>query len=189
MENIYETATFGGGCFWCVEAVFQELQGVDTVVPGYAGGHTENPSYQQVCSGDTGHAEVARIRFDPEVISYAELLDVFWQVHDPTTPNRQGHDVGTQYRSAIFCHDDEQLRLAEQSKRDADASGLWPNPIVTEIAPLRQFYPAEEYHRNYFALNPNQPYCQVVVGPKVKKFREHFQARLKASEATTAFRK
>ena len=183
MTEKFEKATLGAGCFWCVEAVYQNLAGVQTVVSGYAGGHVPNPSYEQVCTGATGHAEVAQITFDPDVISYAEILDVFWRTHDPTTLNRQGADVGTQYRSVIFYHDDEQRRIAEASKAQADASGLWKNPIVTEISPLTEFFPAEDYHQNYFRRNPHQPYCQMVVAPKVEKFKLTFSTRLKKDAA------
>lgn len=179
MAEKLEKATLGAGCFWCVEAVYQNLAGVQSVVSGYAGGHVPNPTYEQVCTGSTGHAEVAQITFDPAVISYAEILDVFWRTHDPTTLNRQGADVGTQYRSVIFYHSDEQRRIAEESKAAADASGAWKNPIVTEIAPLAEFYPAEDYHQNYFRRNPHQPYCQMVVAPKVEKFKLIFSAKLK----------
>ena len=178
MANL-ETATLGAGCFWCVEAVFQDLKGVHSVVSGYTGGAVFNPTYEQVCNGTTGHAEVAQVRFEPEVVSFEDLLYVFWRTHDPTTLNRQGNDVGTQYRSAIFYHDDEQRRLAERSKADTEASGLWPNPIVTEIAPLEDFYQAEGYHQDFYRLNPNQPYCRFVVAPKVKKFRRAFGDQLK----------
>lgn len=183
MTEKFEKATLGAGCFWCVEAVYQNLAGVQTVVSGYAGGHVPNPSYEQVCTGATGHAEVAQITFDPDVISYAEILDVFWRTHDPTTLNRQGADVGTQYRSVIFYHDDEQRRIAEASKAQADASGLWKNSIVTEISPLTEFFPAEDYHQNYFRRNPHQPYCQMVVAPKVEKFKLTFSTRLKKDAA------
>jgi peptide-methionine (S)-S-oxide reductase len=179
MSTNLETATLGAGCFWCVEAVFQRLKGVYTVVSGYAGGRRPNPTYQQVCTGVTGHAEVAQITFDPDIISYEELLDVFWHTHDPTTLNRQGADVGTQYRSVIFYHDDRQREIAERSKAEADASDLWPDPIVTEIAPLTDFYPAEDYHQNYFNTNPGQPYCSAVVGPKVRKFMTKYADKLK----------
>jgi peptide-methionine (S)-S-oxide reductase len=179
MGNKREIATFGGGCFWCVEAVYKELKGVDRVVSGYAGGHLENPTYQQVCSGNTGHAEVTQITFDPEVISFEDLLYVFWRVHDPTTLNRQGADVGTQYRSIILYHDEAQKQAAERSKAETDASGLYGNPIVTEIAPLTVFYGAEGYHQDYFRLNPNQPYCRAVIDPKVRKFRKEFKSQLK----------
>lgn len=179
MSEKLEKATFGAGCFWCVEAVFQNLKGVQQVVSGYAGGHVEDPTYQQVCAGTTGHAEVAQITFDPDVISYEELLDVFWRTHDPTTLNRQGADVGTQYRSAIFYHNQEQKESAEKSKAETDASNLYSNPIVTEIEPLDAFYEAEDYHQNYYRSNPNQPYCRVVIDPKMRKLRKDFQDKLK----------
>ncbi len=174
-----ETATFGAGCFWCVEAVFQQLEGVHKVVSGYTGGNTVNPNYREVCTGTTGHAEVAQIGFDPNVISFEELLEVFWQTHDPTTLNRQGNDVGTQYRSAIYYHSDTQRSIAEESKAEMDKSGIWDNPIVTEITAMDVFYPAEDYHQNYFQLNPTQPYCQFVIHPKVKKFTKDFKDKLK----------
>ncbi len=179
MSKKLETATFGGGCFWCVEAVFQDLKGVEQVVSGYSGGSMENPSYQAVCTGTTNHAEVVQITYDPEIISYEELLYVFWRTHDPTTLNRQGADVGPQYRSVIFYHNDEQQAIAQKSKQETDASGLWRNPIVTEISPLRNFYPAEDYHQDYFRQNPYQPYCQMVIDPKVRKFKKEFQDKLK----------
>lgn len=174
-------ATFGNGCFWCTEAVFQQLEGVTAAVSGYAGGHVKNPSYEEVCTGSTGHAEVLQITYDPEVISYQELLEVFWRTHDPTTLNRQGNDVGTQYRSVIFYHDEAQKAAAEASKAAAEESGLWADPIVTEIVPLHHYYPAEDYHQNYFRTHPGQPYCQFVVGPKVGKFRQAFAQKLKAA--------
>ena len=174
-----ETATLGAGCFWCVEAVFLDLRGVHGVVSGYAGGTIESPTYQQVCSGTTGHAEVAQITFDPEVISFADLLYVFWRTHDPTTLNRQGPDAGTQYRSVIFYGDEQQRVTAETSRRETGDSGLWPDPIVTEIAPLQEFYPAEDYHQDYYRLNSAQPYCQLVIAPKVQKFKKDFQDRLR----------
>lgn len=180
MSDKREVATLGGGCFWCVEAVYQELTGVEKVVSGYAGGHVKNPSYEAVCNGTTGHAEVVQITYDPEIISYEEILEVFWHVHDPTTLNRQGNDVGTQYRSIILYHDERQKQLAEMSRAKFDASDLWPNPIVTEIAALDTFYPAEGYHQNYYKDNPLQPYCMVVIGPKMRKFRKEFSERLKA---------
>ena len=180
MSAHLETATFGGGCFWCVEAVFQDLEGVHQVVSGYAGGANPNPTYEQVCSGTTGHAEVAQIAFDPAVICFANLLYVFWRTHDPTTLNRQGADQGTQYRSVIFYHDEEQRAIAEACKSETDASDLWPDPIVTEISPLTQFYAGEDYHQNYYRLNPNQPYCRMVIDPKVNKFKKEFQNRLKS---------
>ena len=175
MSDKLETATFGGGCFWCVEAVFLELKGVERVVSGYAGGTVENPTYKQVCTGNTGHAEVTQITYDP----YEDLLYVFWRTHDPTTLNRQGADVGTQYRSIILYHDEEQKAIAERSKAETDASGLWPNPIVTEITPLGEFYPAEDYHQDYYRNNRFQPYCMMVIDPKIKKFRKEFQDKLK----------
>lgn len=174
-----EQAIFGAGCFWCVEAVFQNLKGVHRVESGYAGGKVANPTYREVCSGKTGHAEVAQISFDPAVISFEELLEVFWHSHDPTTLNRQGADVGTQYRSAIFYHNEAQRAAAEASKKKTGESGLWENPIVTEIAPLKEFYKAEDYHQNYFNDNPDQPYCSVVIAPKLSKFRREFAHLLK----------
>ena len=178
MSDRTETATFGAGCFWCVEAVFKELKGVRSVVSGYTGGTTENPSYRQVCRGDTGHAEAVQITFDPEIISFEDLLQVFWHTHDPTTLNRQGADAGTQYRSAIFYHDQTQKEIAQRLKREVDQSRLWPDPIVTEIAPFTSFYKAEPYHQNYYDSNWDQPYCQVVIEPKLRKFRKEFQSKL-----------
>jgi peptide-methionine (S)-S-oxide reductase len=172
-------ATLAGGCFWCLEAVYVELRGVEKVVSGYAGGRVANPTYREVCNGTTGHAEVVQITFDPEVVSYRELLEVFFTIHDPTTLNRQGADVGTQYRSAIFYHDAEQKKVADEVMAELTAARLWPNPIVTQVAPLDLLYPAEDYHQDYYANNPNQPYCQVVVAPKVAKFRKQFLASLK----------
>lgn len=174
-ERKQEVATFGAGCFWCVEAIFQDLKGVSDVVSGYSGGEVKNPSYAEVCAGNTGHAEVCQIHFNPQIITYRELLNVFWRIHDPTTLNRQGADVGTQYRSVIFYHNEEQGRLAEESKKETERSGLYKNPIVTEIEPFVQFYPAEEYHQDYYNQNPNQPYCRFTIDPKVKKFRKQFQ--------------
>ena len=174
-----EIATLGGGCFWCLEAVYDRLQGVTDVVSGYAGGKRANPSYEQVCSGATGHAEVVQVTFDPQVTSYREILEVFFAIHDPTTLNRQGADVGTQYRSVIYYHSDEQKRVAEEVMRHLAAEKVWDDPIVTELAPAPAFYPAEDYHQEYFARNPNQGYCQVVVAPKVAKFRSKFSAKLK----------
>lgn len=182
MADRLEVATLGGGCFWCVEAVYQDLKGVYEVVSGYAGGRVENPTYQRVCAGTTGHAEVVQVTFDPEVISFEEVLYVFWRTHDPTMLNRQGADVGTQYRSVIFYHDERQKEIAERSKGETDASGLWPNPIVTEIAPFEKFYRAESYHQNYYRENPEQPYCRVVIDPKMQKFRKAFRDRLKDKE-------
>ena len=176
-----ETATFGAGCFWCVEAVFLQLEGVHKVVSGYNGGTTENPDYRSVCTGTTGHAEVIQIEFDADVISFKELLDVFWHTHDPTTLNRQGNDTGTQYRSAIFYHSDTQRSIAEQSKTATDKSNLWDDSIVTEISPIDIFYPAEDYHQNYYELNPTQPYCQFVIHPKMKKFTKEFNDKLQSN--------
>jgi peptide-methionine (S)-S-oxide reductase len=173
-----ETATLGGGCFWCTEAVYHQLRGVRSVVSGYCGGDTANPTYKQVCTGTTGHAEVIQITFDPVEISYRNVLEVFFQTHDPTTLNRQGNDVGTQYRSVIFPHNDEQRRIAEEVIRDLGASSHFPRPIVTTIEPFREFYPAEDYHQNYFAENPGQPYCTMVITPKVAKFRKAFAESL-----------
>jgi peptide-methionine (S)-S-oxide reductase len=172
--NKTELATLGGGCFWCTEAIYEMLPGVKSAVSGYAGGSTPNPTYQQVCSGDTGHAEVIQIEFDPSVISYTKVLETFWQVHDPTTLNRQGADVGTQYRSIILYHSEAQQAAAEQSK--AGAQKQFKDPIVTEIVPLTTFWPAEEYHQGYFAENPNQPYCRAVIAPKVQKFEKQLKA-------------
>lgn len=169
-----EQATFGAGCFWCVEAVFQPLRGVTQVVSGYMGGTTVKPTYEQVCTGITGHAEVIQITFEPTVMDYATLLDVFWHSHDPTTLNRQGYDEGTQYRSVIYYHSPVQQQLALESKQAADASGHWPHPLVTEISPLEPFYPAETYHQNYYQDNTTQPYCSAVIGPKMKKLRQQF---------------
>jgi len=174
-----EVATFGGGCFWCVEAVFEELDGVVSVVSGYAGGTVENPTYKQVCTGTTGHAEVCQIRYDPKKITYKQLLEVFWKTHDPTTPNRQGNDVGTQYRSMIFYHDQQQKELAEKVKAELDKSGAFAAPIVTQIEPAATFYPAEDYHQDYYRRNPGQGYCQFVIGPKMEKFRKVFKDKLK----------
>lgn len=174
-----ELATLGGGCFWCLEAVYDELRGVESVESGYAGGHVANPTYRQVCDGTTGHAEVVQIRFDPAQVSFRELLQVFFTIHDPTTPNRQGHDIGTQYRSAIFYHSPEQHAAAEQVIAEIGQANLWDAPIVTQVAPLDVFYPAEDYHQEYFANNANQPYCRAVVAPKVAKFRKGFVEKLK----------
>ena len=174
-------ATFGNGCFWCTEAIFQQVDGVISVVSGYAGGTVDNPTYKQVCTGNTGHAEVLQIAYDPAKVTYDELLEVFWMTHDPTTLNRQGTDVGTQYRSAVFYHTDEQRRLAEEYKKKLDASGAFPRPIVTEITAFTEFYKAEDYHQNYYNQNGEQPYCQFVVRPKVEKFKKVFAKKLKES--------
>jgi peptide-methionine (S)-S-oxide reductase len=175
-----ETATLAGGCFWCTEAIFSELRGVSSVMPGYSGGSAPDPSYEQVCTGKTGHAEVIQIVFDPSVISFHDLLLVFFSTHDPTTRNRQGHDVGTQYRSAVFYHSPEQLRTAQEVVKEITANRLWKAPVVTQVEPFQAFYPAEEYHREYFRRNPNQAYCQMIIEPKVAKFRKQFLARLAA---------
>ena len=174
-----EQATLAGGCFWCLEAAFELLQGVSKVESGYTGGTAPAPNYKQVCTGATGHAEVVQIAFDPATISFGELLDVFFTLHDPTTLNRQGPDVGTQYRSAIFYHSHEQKDQAEKKIAEWNAAGHWDKPIVTEVAPLTKFHPAEDYHQGYYRLNPEQGYCQAVVAPKVAKFRKSFAARLK----------
>jgi peptide-methionine (S)-S-oxide reductase len=172
-------ATFGAGCFWCVEAVFQQVDGVLSVESGYCGGTVENPTYRQICEGDTGHAEVCQIRYDPSKITFDDLLEIFWKTHDPTTLNRQGNDIGTQYRSVVFYHDERQKALAEQRKKQLEAAGVWQDPIVTEISPAAKFYKAEDYHHNYYVDNPSQGYCQVVIRPKVEKFRAVFKDRLK----------
>lgn len=177
----YEQATFGAGCFWCVEAIYQRVNGVEAVESGYSGGHVENPTYSEVTSGRTGHAEVVRVLFDPEIISFEELLEVFWHTHDPTTLNRQGADVGPQYRSAIFYHNEEQKVIAEKSLKKTDESDLWANPIVTEISPLINYFVAEDYHQNYFNNNPNAGYCSVVIAPKVAKFKKEFPHLLQES--------
>ncbi|MBX2959280.1 MAG: peptide-methionine (S)-S-oxide reductase MsrA [Flavobacteriales bacterium] len=174
-----DTITFGAGCFWCVEAVYSDLKGVETVVSGYAGGTVKNPSYKEVCTGNTGHAEVCQITYNPEVISFQELLEVFWQIHDPTTLNRQGGDIGTQYRSAIFYHTNEQKQIAEDFLNKLNNEKVFPNPIVTEITPINNFFPAEDYHQDYFELNGDNPYCQAVVKPKLEKFRKVFKDKLK----------
>ena len=183
MNNNLHTATLAGGCFWCLEAVFDDIKGVHSVESGYAGGHVDNPTYRAVCNGDTGHAEVIQVHFDSSIVSYRDLLNVFFAIHDPTTLNRQGADVGTQYRSAIFYHDDDQKMIAESLIEDLNAQKIWDNPIVTQLAPLDKFYMAEDYHQEYFARNPYQPYCQAVVAPKVSKFRKHFLEMLKKETA------
>lgn len=175
-----ETTTLGGGCFWCLEAVYDDLQGVTKVVSGYTGGHVDNPTYKAVCTGSTGHAEVVQVQFDTDVVSFRQLLEVFFTIHDPTTLNRQGADVGTQYRSAIYYHNDEQKRVAEAVIAAFTEQKLWDNPIVTEVTALDTFYAAEDYHQNYYANNPHAGYCQAVIAPKVAKFRKQFLAQLKA---------
>jgi len=174
-----EIATVAGGCFWCVEAIFEDLRGVESVMPGYAGGHVANPTYEQVCTGTTGHAEAIQIIFDPKALSYGDLLRIFLATHDPTTLNRQGADVGTQYRSAIFTHSDAQAKAAREAIAEVTREKLYKNPIVTEVKPFTNFYPAEEYHRDYFARNPQQAYCRAVIAPKVAKFRAKYSDRLK----------
>lgn len=176
-----QKATFGAGCFWCVEAVFQRVAGVASVLSGYSGGTVADPSYEAVCAGKTGHAEVCQVEFDPSQVSYEDLLLVFWRVHDPTTLNRQGNDVGTQYRSAVFYHDEAQKAATEKMKREIEASGAWGKPLVTEIAPYKNFYPAEEYHRDYFNRHSDQTYCQLVIQPKLDKFVKEFREKLRSS--------
>jgi len=179
MTTSIQTAVFGGGCFWCTEAVFSALAGVDSVQSGYCGGSLVNPSYEQVCTGQTGHIEVIQIQFDPAVVSYEALLEVFFATHDPTTPGRQGNDVGTQYQSAVFWQSPAQQVAVEAKIRDLDTSGVYSAPVCTEVLPATKFWPAENMHDNYFALHPNQGYCQVVIAPKVEKFKKHFSAKLK----------
>lgn len=174
-----DSATFGAGCFWCVEAIFKNLEGVESVVSGYSGGDVNNPTYEEVCSGSTGHAEVCQLTYDPSKITYTELLEVFWQLHDPTTLNRQGEDVGTQYRSVIFYHNAQQKKLAEKYKRELNESGAWNNPIVTAINPYKKFYRAEEYHQEYYKLNADNPYSTFVILPKMEKFKKVFKDKLK----------
>ena len=182
-ENKYnEIADLGGGCFWCLEAVYDELEGVHKVVSGYEGGHVENPSYNAVCTGNTGHAEIVRVTFDPDVVTFEDILRVFFTIHDPTTLNRQGADVGTQYRSVIFYHDEAQKKTAETVMAELDDAGIWPNPIVTEVTEATTFYPAEDYHQDYYTNNSYQPYCQVVINPKLAKFRRKYASRLKSPQ-------
>jgi len=176
-----EVATLAGGCFWCLEAVYEQLRGVEKVVSGYSGGSVPNPDYRSVCTGRTGHAEVVQVTYDPAEVSYREILEVFFTIHDPTTLNRQGADEGTQYRSAVFTHSPEQEQTAREVIRDLEAEGVWENPIVTQVEPLSRFYPAEDYHQHYFARNPGQGYCQVVIAPKVAKFRQKYLSRLQPS--------
>ncbi len=183
MNTNLQTATLAGGCFWCLEAVYDEIKGVQGVESGYAGGHMDNPTYRAVCNGDTGHAEVVQVHFDPNIVSYRDLLNVFFAIHDPTTLNRQGADTGTQYRSAIFYHDEEQKKIAEELIKDLNTQKIWDRPIVTEVTKLDKFYMAEDYHQEYFANNPYQPYCMAVVSPKVSKFRKHFIEMLKKQPA------
>jgi peptide-methionine (S)-S-oxide reductase len=180
LPSASEVATLGGGCFWCLDAIFSELKGVVKVVSGYSGGHVADPTYELVCGDRTGHAEVVQVTFDPRMISYRELLKVFFTLHDPTTPNRQGADVGTQYRSIVLYHDERQRTEAEAVKKEIDESGIWGKEAVTEIAPLQVFYPAEGYHQAYYRNNPNQPYCRMVIAPKVAKLRKKYMEKLKA---------
>lgn len=181
-----EVATLAGGCFWCLEAVFDDLRGVESVESGYMGGNVVNPTYRQVCAGTTGHAEVVQVTFDPQVVSFRELLEVFFTIHDPTTLNRQGADVGTQYRSAIFYHSPEQKEVAEKTISELNAEGIWDAPIVTEVSPAEEFYVAEDYHQEYYAQNASQPYCRAVVAPKVAKFRQKFLEKLKSRSQASA---
>lgn len=183
MNTNLQTATLAGGCFWCLEAVFDEVKGVEGVESGYAGGKIANPSYREVCDGTTGHAEVIQIHFDPNIVSYRDMLNVFFAIHDPTTMNRQGNDIGTQYRSAIFYHGDEQKKIAEELIKELNTQKIWDKPIVTEVSKLDKFYMAEDYHQEYFARNPYQPYCQAVVAPKVAKFRKYHLEMLKKQPA------
>ncbi|MCZ7357735.1 MAG: peptide-methionine (S)-S-oxide reductase MsrA [Candidatus Methanoperedens sp.] len=178
-RNISEIATLAGGCFWCLEAIFNELRGVEKVVSGFSGGSAPNPSYSEVCTGTTGHAEAVQITFDPQIISFRELLEVFFTIHDPTTMNRQGADIGTQYRSVIFYHSSEQEKVAREVIAEVEAAKIWDAPIVTELTPFKSFYTAEEYHQDYLEHNPDQPYCRIVIAPKVAKFRKQFLAKLK----------
>lgn len=177
--NVNEIATLGGGCFWCTEAVFDGLKGVVSVESGYSGGDVADPTYEQVCTGKTGHAEVVQVTFDPQIVSYEDLLKVFFTVHDPTTLNRQGNDVGTQYRSVIFYHDENQKKTAENVINEIASEKIWDDPIITELSPFKTFYKAEDYHQEYFANNPNQGYCRIVIAPKVAKFRDHYRGLLK----------
>jgi peptide-methionine (S)-S-oxide reductase len=181
-SNKKEIATLGGGCFWCLEPLYADLQGVEDAVVGYSGGSVVDPSYEQVCTGRTGHAEVVQVTFDPDIISYREILEVFFSVHDPTTPNRQGADVGPQYRSVIFYHDDEQRQTAEQLIQELEEEDIWREPIVTQVSPFKEFFRAEEYHQEYYKKNPNQGYCRVVISPKVSKFRDKYNSRLKSGQ-------
>ena len=179
MKDKYEIATFGGGCFWCVEAIFERVKGVQTVESGYSGGTVANPDYKIVTSGTSGHAEVVQITFDPDVVSYLELVEIFFKTHDPTTLNRQGADVGTQYRSIVLYHSDEQFRIVQEIIKELDSEGIWSDPVVTELAPFEKFYSAEDYHQEYFENNPNMGYCRLVINPKVEKFEKVFKEKLK----------
>lgn len=179
MDTELETATLGSGCFWCTEAFFLPVKGIESVVSGYSGGKIKNPAYRDICSGLTGHAEVVQVKFDPKLISFSEVLEIFWNTHDPTTLNRQGADEGTQYRSVVFYHSDAQKKIAEEYKAQLNQSKVYNNPVVTEISPFTEFYPAENYHQNYYELNPTQSYCAYVIRPKVEKFRKQYEAKLK----------
>lgn len=179
MDKEMEKATLAGGCFWCLEAIYKKVKGVKEVISGYSGGQTKNPTYEQVCSDTTGHAEAVQITFNPDVISYEEILKIFWQIHNPTTLNRQGYDVGSQYRSAIFYHNEQQKQIAEKLKQELQDANIWTEPIVTEIVPYGEFYPAEEYHKDYLENHPENNYCQMVVIPKVEKFKKRFQDYLR----------
>jgi peptide-methionine (S)-S-oxide reductase len=179
VDNATEIATLAGGCFWCLEPVYDQLKGVKEVTSGYSGGHVKNPTYEAVCSGATGHAEVVEVKFDPKLITFREILEVFFIIHDPTTLNRQGADSGTQYRSAIFYHSPQQKKTADETIAWVNKQRIWPNPVVTEVAPFKEFYPAEEYHQRYYERNPNAGYCRVVIAPKVAKFRQKFLSKLK----------
>ncbi len=179
-QGLQQVATLGGGCFWCVEAIYNDIRGVSSAISGYSGGHVKNPSYRLVCTGTTGHAEVVQVTFDPNVISYRDILDIFFSIHDPTTLNRQGADVGEQYRSVIFYHDAEQKRIAEETIKSLTEARAFKDPIVTQVEPFTEFYRAEDYHQEYFKNNPNQPYCRMVVAPKVNKFRKSHAEMLKA---------
>jgi peptide-methionine (S)-S-oxide reductase len=183
LGSVTEVATLGGGCFWCLEAIFEEVRGVEKVVPGYSGGNVVNPSYSEVCKGSTGHAEAVHVTFDPKMITFRQILEIFFSVHDPSTLNRQGADVGTQYRSVIFYHNEEQKAIAEQVIRELDAANIWDAPIVTEVTPFKAFYPAEDYHQGYFGRNYEQPYCRIVIAPKVAKFRKQNVDKLKKSKS------
>lgn len=174
-----EIATLANGCFWCTEAMFSRVKGIKSVIPGYSGGKTSNPSYEQVCTGITGHAETIQIKYDPKIISFEKILDIFWHTHDPTTLNRQGNDVGTQYRSAIFYHDENQKNIAEKSKIEVEKEGVFKNPIVTEIIPFSNFYPAEDYHKEYYENNRNAPYCSFVIDPKIQKLLQKYSDKIK----------
>lgn len=179
MDNHREKATLAGGCFWCTEAIFRRLRGVYSVLPGYAGGKTAYPSYDEVCSGTTGHAEAIQIEFDPDIISYEKILDIYWHTHNPTTPNRQGADIGTQYRSVIFYHNNKQKEIAGKSKREFENEGIYPDPVVTEIIPFSNFYVAEDYHKNYFDKNTEAPYCNLIISPKIHKLMAEYRNEVK----------